>query len=150
MRKTVLVADDDLAFRTAMADGLRAAGYDVAVAGNGLETIRQVRLAPPHFLLLDLIMPKLDGIRACRVLKRHPQHRNIPVIILTALGPDGLKHLEELEADACVAKRQADVTVAEVLETLERLGSAGPRPLPPADTLQGLAPRRIGARRAAR
>ena len=143
MRKTVLVADDDLAFRTAMADGLRAAGYDVAVAGNGLETIRQVRLAPPHFLLLDLIMPKLDGIRACRVLKRHPQHRNIPVIILTALGPDGLKHLEELEADACVAKRQADVTVAEVLETLERLGSAGPRPLPPADTLQGLAPRRI-------
>ncbi len=81
MSETVLLLDDDALFRVAIGDGLRAAGYTVAVALDGLEALERAREAPPDFILLDLIMPKLDGFRTCRLLKQHPQHRSIPIIL---------------------------------------------------------------------
>ena len=96
MPKTVLLVDDDPLFQAVIRDGLGAAGYAVAVAGNGLEAVEMVRESPPDFILLDLIMPKLDGTRTCKILKGHPQHRSIPVVILTGLGSEGLKALDGL------------------------------------------------------
>ena len=133
MPKTVLLVDDDPLFQAVIRDGLGAAGYAVAVAGNGLEAVEMVRESPPDFILLDLIMPKLDGTRTCKILKGHPQHRSIPVVILTGLGSEGLRALDGLGAEAAVAKRQAGPTLQEILKTLKLLESARPEPRPAAD-----------------
>jgi len=143
MPRTVLVVDDDPFFQQTLADGLRAAGYQVSVAANGLEAIEAVRQSPPDFILLDLIMPKLDGIRVCKLLKRHPEHRRIPVIILTGAVREGLKVLDGLGADATVAKREAAVTLPEILKTLQLLEAAPQQPRPPEEAAAGLAERRI-------
>ncbi len=141
--KTVLLVDDDALFRAAIGDGLRAAGYNVAVAANGLEALERIREAPPDFVLLDLIMPKLDGSRTCRLLKGHPEQRNIPVILLTGVGRERFRALGELGAEAAVPKRQVGVTLSEVLETLTRLESARREPAPIAVSPPDLPERRI-------
>ena len=143
MPKTVLIVDDDAFFRQAIGDGLRAAGYQVVLAGDGLDAIEQVKKAPPDFILLDLIMPKLDGFRVCKMLKAHPQHRTIPLIVLTGIGKEGLKNLHDLGAEVAVAKRGAEATLAELRKTLQLLGSARLKPLPVVDQAQDLRERRI-------
>ncbi len=141
--KTVLIVDDDLLFRAAMGDGLRAAGYAVAVAADGLEALQRVREAPPDFILLDLIMPKLDGFRVCKMLKGHPQHRSIPVIVLSGLSKEGLTNLTDLGAEVAIAKRDAGATLTEIVKTLHLLGSARLKPLPLVESARDLAERRI-------
>jgi len=141
--KTVLLVDDDALFRMVIGDGLKAAGYTVAAACDGLEALQQVREAPPDFILLDLIMPKLDGVRTCRILKQHPEQCKIPVILLTGVGREGLKALGELGAEAAVAKRQAGATLTEVLQTLRLLESAHRKPPPLAEAAPEIAERRI-------
>ncbi len=143
MPKTVLLVDDDPFFQAVIRDGLGAAGYAVAMAGNGLEALETVRESPPDFILLDLIMPKLDGTRTCKILKGHPQHRSIPVVILTGLGSEGLKALDGLGAEAAVAKRQAGPTLQEILKTLKLLESARREPRPAADPALHRPERRI-------
>jgi len=145
MPKTVLVVDDDALFRQALSEGLRGAGYEVAQAADGLEALQKVREGPPDFILLDLIMPKLDGLRTCQLLKRHPRHQAIPVIFLTGLGPEGVPALERIRAEATVAKRQAPATLSDILRTLHLLDGQSPHPkvLSPAEAVRGLAERRI-------
>ena len=143
MGKRILVADDDLVFQAVVAHGLRAAGYDVVVATNGLEALERVREDPPDVILLDLIMPKLDGTRACKILKRHPRHHPIPIILLTDLGPVERKTTDEPGAEILIAKREADVTLLEILGTLHRLDAADGRPRPQTEVFRGLRPRRI-------
>ncbi len=142
MAKTVLLVDDDALFRQIIGDGLRAAGYDVAFAADGLEAMERVREAPPDVILLDLIMPKVDGLRTCKLLKQHPEHRHIPVILLTGVAREALKALSQLGAEAAVAKRQAGTTLTEVLQTLRLLESVPRKPfvLPPP------APKPVGRR----
>ncbi len=143
MSKTVLIVDDDALFRLAMGDGLRSAGYRVAVAADGLEALERVREAQPDFIILDLIMPKLDGVRVCKLLKRHPRYHAIPIIVLTGLGREGLKGLGDLGAEAAVAKRQMGATLTEIQKMLHLLASARLRPHPPLESAQDLAERRI-------
>ncbi|HEY7676074.1 MAG TPA: GAF domain-containing protein, partial [Candidatus Methylomirabilis sp.] len=143
MPKTALIVDDDVLFQAAIGDGLRDAGYAVAVAANGLEALEMVREAPPDFILLDLIMPKLDGTRTCRMLKAHPQHRAIPIIVLTGLGAEGRNALDGLGAEAVVAKRQAELTLADILKTLQRLESSRAGSGASAEPAPEMAPRRI-------
>ncbi len=137
MRKAVLLVDDDRFFQAAMADGLRAAAYEVAVAGDGLEALARVHAAPPDAILLDLNMPKLDGFQTCRLLKRNPQTRQIPVIILTGPALEDRKVLQDLGAEALVRKAQAGVTLAEVLRTIRRLESTPGEARPPRGTAAG-------------
>ncbi len=134
MPQTVLIVDDDALFRQAIGDGRQAAGYRVVLARDGLAALEQVRTGSPDFILLDLIMPTLDGFRVCQMLKEHPQHRSIPIIVLTGLGREGLKNLHELGAEAALA---------ELRKTLQLLGVASLRRTPVIDPAQDLAERRI-------
>ena len=143
MPKTVLLVDDDALFRRMIGDGLRAAGYQVAEAADGLEALEQVRRSRPDFILLDLIMPKLDGFRVCKMLKGHPEHQTIPVIVMTGLGNEALKNLPELGAEAAVPKRGGEATLAELQKTLQLLGAARLKPAPVLDSAQDLAEWRI-------
>jgi len=80
----ILVVDDNRMNLRAIRESLEEQGYQVSEAGDGQEAIARVRDAAPDLILLDLVMPKLNGIEVCRILKAQDRFRLIPVILLTA------------------------------------------------------------------
>ena len=83
---TVLVVDDEAANRDLIRDPLEARGYRVLEAVNGDEALERVTSEPPDVILLDLMMPGLNGFEVCRILKSTPQWAVIPVLMITALS----------------------------------------------------------------
>jgi DNA-binding response OmpR family regulator len=79
--KKVLVVEDDLNLQTALSYRLNREGYEVRVASDGAEALRQFRLEKPNLVLLDIMLPILDGFEVCRTLRRES---NVPIIMLTA------------------------------------------------------------------
>jgi len=84
-RKKVLVVDDEHDFLSIMDYFLTMEGYDVEVAHNGAEALRSVEQNPPDLILLDLLMPGMDGLSALRQLRGASSTRDIPVILLSIL-----------------------------------------------------------------
>ena len=82
--KKVLVVDDDPFIRTLLMAWLQEAGYKVVTAGDGQQAIEQVDREKPDLLLLDLMMPKLDGYSVARWLRRHAETSALPIIVLSA------------------------------------------------------------------
>lgn len=83
MKATVLVVDDDPLFRQMVRDTLQAEGYEVQEAVDGLDGIEKAERLHPDVILLDIIMPGLEGFDVCRALKANPATKAIPVIIIT-------------------------------------------------------------------
>ncbi|ACC73642.1 hybrid sensor histidine kinase/response regulator [Paraburkholderia phymatum] len=81
----VLVVDDTAANLGLVVDTLEAEGLRVAVARDGHEALRRAELVKPDLILLDVMMPGLDGFQTCRALKDNPVTRDIPVIFMTSL-----------------------------------------------------------------
>jgi DNA-binding NarL/FixJ family response regulator len=83
---TVLIVDDTPANLAFLSDALDDAGYEVLVAPSGLTALRQLELIRPDVILLDAVMPGLDGFETCQRLKSQRETRDIPVIFMTALA----------------------------------------------------------------
>ncbi|MBI2466907.1 MAG: response regulator [Candidatus Rokubacteria bacterium] len=81
---SVLVVDDDPAFRELARRLLEREGYRVAEAENGRVALERVREAPPGLILLDLMMPEMDGFAFVEELRREAAWRAIPVVVVTA------------------------------------------------------------------
>lgn len=85
-RGIVLLVDDEEQNRTLLRDPLGVNGFEVIEAENGIEALRKVEELTPDVILLDLMMPKMDGFEVCRRLKEHPKTAHVPIIMLTALS----------------------------------------------------------------
>ena len=85
-RGFVLVVDDEEQNRTLLHDPLEARGYEIEEAENGTEALKKVAARPPDVILLDVMMPNLDGFEVCRRLKINPATAHIPILMLTALS----------------------------------------------------------------
>src|SRR3954463_2707802 len=81
----IVVADDDRMFRKAAETTLRRQGYEVAIASDGEEALQLIRSERPDIIVLDLIMPKLQGFDVLQVLKQDSVTAAIPVIVLSSL-----------------------------------------------------------------
>src|SRR5437764_1402653 len=82
---TILVVDDDAKNVRLLEVLLRPRGYKVVTASNGAEALHAVHREPPDLILLDVMMPIVDGFEVCRLLKDNLETRLIPVVIMTAL-----------------------------------------------------------------
>jgi DNA-binding response OmpR family regulator len=82
--RRVLVIEDDGSVSALVARALGARGYQVEVARDGLEGLTLLDKSPPDLLIVDVTMPRLDGITLVRAIKGHRTTRHIPVIFLTA------------------------------------------------------------------
>ena len=82
----ILVVDDESSIRSVMARILRAEGYDVVTEVDGVGALDSVRLLRPDVVLLDLMMPGMDGFEVCRRLRADPETRLTPVLLLTGLS----------------------------------------------------------------
>ena len=82
--KKILIIDDEPELVKAICIRLKANGYEVEHAYDGEEGLRKVREFQPDLIILDIIMPKLNGYEVCKRLKKVPETREIPILILTA------------------------------------------------------------------
>lgn len=82
----ILVVEDEASLRKILQMQLEGAGYKVLTAEDGLAGLESVRQDPPDLVLLDVMMPRMDGSEVCRQLKSNFLTSQIPVIMLTALG----------------------------------------------------------------
>lgn len=82
----ILVVEDDPSVRKVLAFTLTKEGYSVETAEDGVDGLQKAKAAPPDLVLLDLMMPRMDGAELCRQLKAHFLTSQIPVIMLTARG----------------------------------------------------------------
>ena len=89
MRKgKVLVVDDEVNITQILEFSIGSEGYEVISASNGEEAVEKARREQPDLIILDIMMPRIDGYETCRILKSNPLTKNIPVVLLTAKGRD--------------------------------------------------------------
>jgi len=86
--RTILLIDDDDDYRDALAVVLEGSGYRVRCAANGREGVLMAAEEPPDAILLDFLMPAMDGPETSRRLRALPALRSVPILVLTAFGTD--------------------------------------------------------------
>lgn len=98
-KSTILIADDDLIAQETLTDLLTFDGYTIVLASNGLEAVEQAKRYTPDLVLLDVMMPGIDGFEVCQRLRAYPPTSGIPIIMLTALD-DRSARLRGIESGA--------------------------------------------------
>lgn len=88
MPKKILVVDDEKDLVETLRFRLEAAGYEVLAAYDGMEGLKIAREKKPDLIILDVMMPKMDGYQVCRMLKFSADFKDTPIIMLTARGQD--------------------------------------------------------------
>lgn len=88
MPKTVLIVDDEEYIVTSLEYVMKNAGYEVAVAYDGEQAMAKVTELVPDLLILDVMMPKLDGFEVCEKIRANPLWQSIRIVMLTAKGRD--------------------------------------------------------------
>jgi two-component system response regulator MprA len=101
----ILVADDEASIRELLEQALAAEGYTVIVATDGKHALQQTLTHKPDLILLDVRMPRLDGVTLCKALRVYKETKNTPIIMLTAFNTrDYLEQSIAAGADDFLAK----------------------------------------------
>src|SRR5215207_7621876 len=96
---TILIVDDEPSGRETLAALLHTQGYQLAFAAGGAEALAQATKLQPDLILLDVMMPEIDGFEVCRRLRADPAIAEVPIVLVTALD-DRRSRLEGIEAGA--------------------------------------------------
>ncbi|MBN1913950.1 MAG: response regulator [Candidatus Omnitrophica bacterium] len=104
-KKRILLIEDKLDLAETIKLRLEANNYEVLLAADGKQGLDKVRNERPDLVILDLMLPKIEGYQVCRMLKFDKKYKKIPIIILTARAQDSDRQLaEEVGADAYLIK----------------------------------------------
>lgn len=114
----IVVADDDRMFRKAAETTLRRQGYAVTTASDGEEALQLIRAERPDIIVLDLIMPKLQGFDVLQVLKQDSLTAAIPVIVLSSLTQEQDKQ-EALDLGAVAYFNKTTFSLSELVKQVE-------------------------------
>ena len=105
VRKRILLIEDEKDMVFAVTLQLQAAGYEIIVAGNGEEGLDKARREKPDLIILDLMLPKMDGYKVCGLLKSDKKYMHIPVIMFSARASQADKELgKKVFVDAYITK----------------------------------------------
>ncbi|MDH4163948.1 MAG: response regulator [Nitrospirota bacterium] len=91
MNELVLIVEDERSLTELLGYNLQKAGYRTAVAENGAQAIRNVRSEVPDIVLLDILLPEMDGWEVCRMLRNSKQGSTLPIIMVTALASEDIR-----------------------------------------------------------
>ena len=104
-KEKLLVIDDEKEFVDTVAERLEAKGFDIVKAFDGKEGLEKVHLEKPDLVILDVMMPKMNGYDVCRKLKLDENFKNTPVLMLTAkFQPNDIEFGKKMGADAYLTK----------------------------------------------
>jgi len=126
-KKKILLVDDDADFTEAVKLLLESRSYDVTVANDGKEGLKKVQTEGPNLIILDVMMPEMDGYQVCAKLKADPKYRQIPILLLTAVGESipTTSYTKEMgmktEADDYIPKPVEPVVLVERVENILRI-----------------------------
>src|SRR6185503_13599389 len=136
--KTVLIIEDDRAVAATYRHKFKEAGYRVEVAPDGVEGVKLVSTLRPDAVVLDLLMPRLDGIEVLKFIRGHPELSNTPVVVFSNSYMTNLVEAAwRAGADECLMK--ASTMPARLLETVNKVMSRPNRRRAPGNP-QGGAP----------
>ncbi len=126
-KPAVLVIDDDPSIRYVLREAFSAVGFDVAEAESGLLGLDSLDQSPPSLVLLDIMMPGIDGFQVMKYLSQFGV--KVPVLAMSALGPRVEERARELGADGFIAKpfdiRELVVTSRKLIEQAATAGARG-------------------------
>ncbi|HXI53036.1 MAG TPA: response regulator transcription factor [Candidatus Saccharimonadales bacterium] len=133
MKQKILVVDDEPDAVELIEFNLKANGYEVATAADGEEALQKARATLPNLIILDLMLPEVDGMEVCKILRRDSRTSGIPIIMLTAKAAEVDRVLGlELGADDYVTK---PFSPRELVLRVKRLLRAGNTPQEKPDQL---------------
>lgn len=124
--RRILVVDNSAAQLRLVGEHLVRHGYAAEQAIDGMEALERILKSPPDAVLLDLVMPRIDGARVLRYVRDHPRLKALPVVVTTGIVEGAQERMKELGADAYVVKGPPETFLANVLQALDRL--LGPAP----------------------
>jgi len=103
--KRILLVDDEPTFAHTLKEFLIFSGYEVDIVSDGAEAMSRLRFRAPDLLILDIMMPKMDGYVFARKMKTDPKLKNVPILVITAV-PEmrGKKVMDSLGAMAYIEK----------------------------------------------
>lgn len=118
MRKKLLLVEDNTELLELLRLGLKEAGFTVHTASDGVQALRKARVLLPDVVVLDLVLPEMDGFEVCQSLKNGRETSAIPVIVLTGLSSQFTRYAGlEAGADDYVTK---PVTASHLVSRIER------------------------------
>lgn len=125
MGNRILIVEDEPDLVEVLSIIFRAYGYETEVAGDGVSALEAIAARPPDLVLMDVMMPRMNGLEVCRRLKQDPATRSLPVVLLTAKAHDVDKaNGLEAGADAYLAKPFENV---DLIATVQRVIAEAPR-----------------------
>ncbi len=127
-RPVILVVEDDEHEREIYGRTLWYNGFDVVFARNGLEGLLLAAQKRPDLTLLDLMLPELDGLTLCSLLRHDPHTAAIPILVLSALPAERMA--AETEKYGCLRYLQKPTSPVEVLHAVEAIVGRAPSPAP--------------------
>ena len=120
----ILIVDDEADLVSVLRIGLEIEGFEVIAASDGEEGLRKAREERPDLVVLDLMLPKLDGYRVCRALKFDERYRGLPIVILSARSGEQDRRLAfDMGADAFVTKPYDMAALVKLIRTRLRTPS---------------------------
>ena len=122
MQKKVLIVDNNPVILRLFTNMLEKENYEVKTAEDGLEALQTLETFYPSLMLIDLIMPKINGEKLCRIIRKMPEFNSIFIVIVSAIAAEENIDFLSFGANACIAKgpfRQMQAYTSNVLEYLE-------------------------------
>ncbi|NIM04884.1 MAG: response regulator [Armatimonadetes bacterium] len=116
----ILVADDQPLIRHSIKQTLAELGHEVTEAVNGVEALKKIETNKPDLIILDVMMPEMNGQQVCRRIKSDPESKSLPVILMTApwTSMDEWLALETSSADRFLAKPFDSAALKKLIEEL--------------------------------
>jgi len=119
VKKKILVVDDEPYIVRMLETRLRSNGYDVVAAMDGMEALDLARTEKPDLIILDIMLPKMDGYKVCAMLKFDMKHTNIPIVMLSARAHEAdIKMGHDLGVEAYIVKPFDSKELMEIVDEL--------------------------------
>jgi len=119
MTKRILVVDDEKEFLDLLQYRLNGDRYNVTCASSGAEALGQARMTPPDLILMDLLLPDLDGISVLEILRRQPVTRRTPIIMISAVTSDPTRNAAKVVGASAYLGKPVDFSALKhLLEVL--------------------------------
>ena len=118
----ILVVDDEPDIVTVIGKSLKDNGYEVITADDGQEALEKAKTEKPDLILLDLMLPIMDGYKVCGLLKNDTRYAKIPIILFTAKAQEkDIKLGEEVGADAYITKPfESEILLSKIKELIKK------------------------------
>lgn len=119
--KRILIVEDSMEVVDVLKVAFQKKRYHVSVAVNGQEALEAVQRDPPDLMVLDLMLPEMNGVLVREALQNDPLTKNIPILVLTGAGAWGRTHISPQDVAAYLEK---PFSIIEVMQTVDRILSS--------------------------